>query len=237
MLLLTMTLPALAQSDFKKDQLKFKRVSTAYREKWTSLQTALKSAGIHSTFKLYLATYKREGKLEVWLKTNEQQTYKLFKTYNFCAHSGTLGPKVKEGDLQTPEGFYYLNAFNPMSNFHLSLGINYPNAIDKLRSGKDKPGGDIYIHGNCVTVGCIPLTDDKIKEIYLLAVEAKNTGQAQIPVYIFPFKMTAENLNKYLAKFPQHTAFWTNLQTGYVHFEQTKQLPLITQQKGKYVFK
>jgi murein L,D-transpeptidase YafK len=236
-LLLTMTIPALAQSGFKAEQLTFERVRTAYEQKWANLQNELKSAGINGTFKLYVAAYKSEGKLELWLKAGNQKAYKLFKTYNFCARSGTLGPKIKEGDLQTPEGFYYINVFNPKSNFHLSLGVNYPNPIDKLRSGKEKTGGDIYIHGNCVTVGCIPLTDEKIKEVYVLAVEAKNTGQEQIPVHIFPFKMTGGNLDKYLIRFPQHKGLWTNLQSGYKYFEKHHIPPVVALQEDKYSFK
>lgn len=235
-LLLTMTTSTFAQADFKSAQLRFERVSTAYKEKWTNLQAELRSAGINGPFKLYMAAYKAEGKLEIWLKTNEQKTYKLFKTYDFCARSGILGPKVKEGDLQTPEGFYYINVFNPKSNFHLSLGINYPNQVDRSRSGKENPGGEIYIHGNCVTVGCIPLTDDKIKEVYVLAVEAKHAGQDNIPVSIFPFKMTAENLDTYLKQFPAHRAFWTNLQTGYVYFEKYNRIPPLSEKNGRYLF-
>jgi murein L,D-transpeptidase YafK len=236
-LLLTMTLPVSAQSGFKAEQLTFERVKTAYEQKWINLQNDLNTAGITSTFKLYIAAYKSEGKLELWIQTEGQKKYKLFRAYDFCAHSGQLGPKIKEGDLQTPEGFYNIIAFNPKSNFYLSLGINYPNPVDQLRSGKAKPGGDIYIHGNCVTVGCIPLTDDKIKEVYILAVEARNTGQEQIPVHIFPFKMTGENINNYLAGFPQEEELWTNLQSGYNYFEKYRIPPVATLWKGKYSFK
>lgn len=236
-LLLTMTIPAFAQSEFKTEQLTFDRVKAAYDEKWANLQTELSAAGITKPFKLYIAAYKNEGKLELWLKTNGQKAYKLFKTYDFCAHSGTLGPKVKEGDLQTPEGFYYINVFNPKSSFHLSLGINYPNKVDERRSGKERPGGNIYIHGNCVTVGCIPLTDDKIKEVYVLAVEAKNASQDQIPVHIFPFKMTSVNLNAYLKQYPAQRALWTNLETGYRYFEKHNNLAVVTEKEGKYLFK
>ncbi|MGY0041218.1 L,D-transpeptidase family protein [Pedobacter sp. NJ-S-72] len=136
-------------------------------------------------------------------------------TYDFSAYSGILGPKTKKGDLQTPEGIYFIDRFNPDSKFHLSLRINYPNATDLLRSGQNDPGSDIYIHGNQVTAGCIPLTDDKIKEVYILAVEAKNSGQSQIPVHIFPFRMTKENMNTEVLNFPQHKAFWTTLQPVY----------------------
>lgn len=238
LLILFITMPALAQSNFKQNQLKFDRVKEAYNEKGEKLQKELHKAGYASNFQLFVAAYKAEGKLEIWLKANGQNQFKLFKTYDFCAHSGTLGPKVIEGDNQTPEGFYNINVFNPMSNFHLSLGIDYPNTVDKLRTGKqNKTGGDIYIHGNCVTVGCIPLTDEKIKEVYVLAVEARNSGQIDIPVYIFPFKMSDGNMKKYLMQYPQQTTFWQNLQHGYAYFDKYKTLPTITQAKGSYVIK
>lgn len=236
--LLFMAASAFAQSNFKQNQLKFERVSTAFNEKGEALQKELNKEGFTSSYELFLSAYKAEGKVEIWLKPNGQNQFKLFKIYDFCAHSGTLGPKVIEGDLQTPEGFYKINVFNPMSNFHLSLGIDYPNAVDKARTGKNrKTGGEIYIHGNCVTVGCIPLTDDKIKEVYILAVEAINYGQVDIPVYIFPFKMTAKNMEKYGAAHPRHLAFWQNLQHGYAYFEKFKTLPTISQVKGSYVVK
>lgn len=234
-LLLIMTTTASAQSGFKDQQLKFERVRAAYAEKWELLKKELSLATIKAPFKLYVVAYKSEGKLEIWLQPKAQDKYRHFKTYSFCAHSGTLGPKVKEGDLQTPEGFYKINAFNPKSNFYLSLGVNYPNILDLRRSGQEKPGGDIYIHGNCVTIGCIPLTDEKIKEVYVLAVEAKNSGQQQIPVSIFPFKMTDDNLKKYMLLHPKQAKFWQNLQQGYAYFEKYRTPPVIGQLKGNYV--
>ncbi len=237
-LLLMITTPILAQQTFKTQQLKFERVKSAYNEKWPALQNNLQSAGFTGNFELYMVAYKAEGKLELWLKTTDQTQYKLFKTYDFCAHSGTLGPKVIEGDGQTPEGFYQINVFNPMSNFHLSLGVNYPNSVDKIRTGKgNKTGGDIYIHGNCVTVGCIPLTDEKIKEVYVLAVEARNAGQTAIPIHIYPFKLTAANLKKYSSLYPQQIGFWQTLQKGYEAFNKYKNLPTVTQERGSYVTK
>lgn len=234
-LLLTMTTTTiLAQSGFKAQQLTFERVRTAYDQKWDMLKKELLKKDFSGAFELYLAAYKNEGKLEVWLKTRTQQKYELFKTYNFCAHSGTLGPKIKEGDLQTPEGFYHISAFNPKSNFYLSLGINYPNDVDRVRSEGNRPGGDIYIHGSCVTIGCIPLTDEKIKEVYVLAVEARNNGQNNIPVHIFPFRMTNSNMKTHTRQHPLQTKFWESLQPGYVYFEKNRTLPKITQVKGNY---
>ncbi|WP_131535654.1 L,D-transpeptidase family protein [Pedobacter nototheniae] len=216
MFLLAFTVGAKAQDDFKTQQLKFERVRTAYKEKWEDLNKFLKHDGFGNHFSMAINAYKAEGKVEIWLKNSNEKKYKLFRTYDFCAHSGTLGPKVIEGDGQTPEGFYKVNVFNPMSNFYLSLGVDYPNATDLARTGKDrKPGGDIYIHGNCVTVGCIPLTDEKIKEVYVLAVEARNNGQQDIPVTIMPFKMTKANLDRYIKAYPQQKSFWEGLYNTY----------------------
>jgi len=233
-----MTTPSFAQTQFKQNQLKFERVKAAYDTTWTALQTKLKKDNFSTNFEVFIAAYKAEGKLEVWLRSNGQNQFFLFESYKFCEHSGKLGPKIIEGDLQTPEGFYKINVFNPESTYHLSLGIDYPNKVDLERTGKDqKPGGDIYIHGNCTTVGCIPLTDEKIKEVYLLAVEAKNAGQEEIQVYIFPFKMTDRNLRKHGKEFPQQLSFWQNLQQGYAYFAKYRTLPSVSEVKGAYLVK
>jgi len=227
-----------AQENFKAQQLKFDRVKDSYNEKWPALQNVLSSKGFKNDFSIVINAYKTEGKLEIWLKNKKDKSYSLFKTYDFCAHSGIIGPKMIEGDGQTPEGFYTINVFNPMSTYYLSLGIDFPNSVDYNRTGKDKsPGSDIYIHGNCVTVGCIPLTDEKIKEVYILAVEARNAGQEKIPVNIYPFKMTAINMKKYTVQFPIQVDFWKNLQRGYTYFEKNKLMPQISQEKGEYQIK
>jgi murein L,D-transpeptidase YafK len=229
---------AKGQENFKLQQLKFERVKNAYDIKWALLEKDLQKQGFSDGFEMVMNAFKAEGKLEVWLKSAKQDKFTLFKTYDACANSGTLGPKVVEGDLQTPEGFYSINIFNPMSSYHLSLGIDYPNAVDQVRTGKDrKTGGDIYIHGDCVTVGCIPLTDDKIREVYILAVEARNAGQLEIPVYIFPFKMTKTNFEIYAKQFPQHIAFWNTLQLGFKSFEKDKKILNVLQSDGRYVMK
>ncbi|WP_443938044.1 L,D-transpeptidase family protein [Pedobacter sp. MW01-1-1] len=233
--LLAFSSMAKAQNTFKKEQLKFERVRTAYSEKWDELQKSLTKQNFIAPFSLLINAYKAEGKLEIWLKNNTDKKYSLFRTYDFCEHSGTLGPKIKEGDLQTPEGFYSINVFNPMSSFYLSLGIDYPNAVDLVRTGKNQsPGSDIYIHGDCVTVGCIPLTDEKIKEMYVLAVEARNGGQEKIPVQIFPFKMTSANMKKYADDYPSLTNFWKTLEPGYAYFEKHKIPAVILKSNGAY---
>lgn len=224
----------LPQNIFKQKQLKFERVQNAYQEKWELLRKQLTIAGVKENFELLIIVFKHESILNVWLKAKSQSRYKHFKTYNFSAVSGNLGPKIKEGDLQIPEGFYHIQAFNPQSKYHLSLGLNYPNKVDEWRSGKNKPGSEIYLHGGNETQGCMPLTDDKIKEVYILAIEAKNNGQTQIPVYIFPFKMNEDNMEKLTTEHPQNQFFWENLKQGYDYFEKHGALPKIDECEGKY---
>jgi hypothetical protein len=146
-----------------------------------------------------------------------------------------------EGDYQVPEGFYFINEFNPRSNYYLSLGLNYPNPSDKLLSDTFKPGGDIYIHGSCVTVGCIPVTDQQIDELYILAAHAKNNGQDFIPVHIFPIRYNNPKSAAYLETLTRTNSelktFAKTLEGVYDHFEITRQLPIImTNAHGDYVF-
>jgi murein L,D-transpeptidase YafK len=228
------------QVNFKENQLKQARVKTAYQEKKEIVETYFSDKKLNSEgFQLFIRAFKKEQKLEVWIKEKHNATYTLLHTYDFCTSSGTLGPKRKEGDLQIPEGVYQINHFNPVSNFYLSLGLNYPNASDKILSDKQRPGGNIYIHGSCVTIGCIPITDDKIKELYILAVEAKNNGQENIPVHIFPTKLDdagMKQLEQQFADAPKLISFWRNLEPIYKSFDDNKVLKkVITNTKGEYV--
>lgn len=189
---------------------------------------------------MYIRSFKYDSQLEVWVKYSANEKYKLFNTYKVCALAGSLGPKRMQGDYQVPEGFYYINEFNPRSTYHLSLGLNYPNLSDRILSDSLQPGGDIYIHGSCVTTGCIPLTDKYIEDIYVLAMHAKNQGQDFIPVHIFPvqFKNKTSNdyLNKYLKDFPEYSPMVSNLKNVYYYFEKHKEVPVIlVNNKGEYV--
>ena len=174
------------------------------------------------------------------MKERNQEEFVLLCTYDFCTTSGVLGPKRKEGDLQIPEGVYHINHFNPVSNFYLSLGLNYPNASDKILSHATKPGGSIYIHGDCVTIGCIPITDEKIKELYVLAVEARNNGQEKIPVHVFPAKLETGVVDKLVSEYAADEKvknFWKNLEPVYQDFESTRKLkPVKVNSKGAYYF-
>lgn len=220
----------MAQS-FKQEQKKYPKVRTAYTEKETEIQNLLLQNDLSTeNLRLYLRAFKLEKKLELWAKNTQDTTYKLLQEFDICRTSGSLGPKRKQGDLQIPEGFYHINRFNPYSNFYLSLGINYPNASDRILSHKTSPGGDIFIHGACVTIGCIPITNDYIKGLYLICTEAKNSGQGNIPVTIFPAKLDKELYDGLSEKYNDDNdklGLWADLKKGYDIFNRTKQLPNI----------
>jgi murein L,D-transpeptidase YafK len=229
------------QNDFRKSQLKNIRVKDAYDEKQHIVKAYFEEKRLNYTgFNLFIRAFKSEEKLEVWIKQKGTEQFNHLYTYDFCRLSGTLGPKRKEGDLQIPEGVYEISHFNPLSNFYLSLGINYPNRSDKILSDSDKPGSNIYIHGNCVTVGCIPITDEKIKELYVLAVEARNNGQERIPVHIFPSHLDSNSIEILIKRCKPDTEiinFWKNLQTVYNDFETSNIIKTIqVNKKGEYYF-
>lgn len=228
-----------AQS-FKDEQLRYSRVKAAFKAKTDHVDTllerhALQRASLH----IFLRVFKNEKRVELWGMNRDDRIFRLITTYPFCVTSGELGPKRTEGDRQIPEGIYYINHFNPESSFHLSLGINYPNASDAILGVKGKLGGQIYIHGNCVTIGCIPITDDLIKELYIVAVEARNNGQMEIPVHIFPARLDTHGLSALRDFFPSDSikhAFWNNLAPIYRQFEETRIVkPVTINDKGEYI--
>src|SRR5688572_13743677 len=240
MRLIFIVLMMLQGVSFKETQLRHSRVKAAYTEKEKTVEQHFVAKKIvQDGARIFLRAFKKEETLEVWVNEKGKNTFSLLQTYQFCSSSGTLGPKRRQGDLQIPEGAYHINHFNPESNFYLSLGLNYPNASDKILSDRQHPGGSIYIHGSCVTIGCIPLTDDKIKELYIMAMEAKNGGQEKIPVHVFPTRLTDQGisfLKKNHASSP-HLEFWGNLKKVYDDFEATKRLkPVKVNKAGQYFF-
>lgn len=190
---------------------------------------------------VYIRSFKYDRKLELWVIAKPGDSiFSLFKTYNICMQSGSIGPKREEGDNQVPEGFYYINEFNAKSNYHMSLGLNYPNASDKYLCNAKKPGGNIFIHGNCVSVGCIAIQDAPVEEVFFIASQAKASGQEFVPVHVFPVKYDVPGSLEYLtnsAKGPQadHT-YILNIKTVFDYFQKNKKLPVIMiNKKGDYV--
>jgi murein L,D-transpeptidase YafK len=227
-----LTRSALAQArtvptNFWQQQLTYARVQAAYARCCPTLAARLQAQRLDpDRLEVFFRLIKTTRVLEVWGRNQGRAdaTFQLLRQYPLAATSGTLGPKRRAGDAQVPEGFYHLNRFNPISAFHLSLGLDYPNADDVLATGLADPGGDIFIHGSNVTDGCLPLTDAGMEEVYLLAAAARAAGQANIAVHIFPFPLTEEELTRRAAN--RHAAFWRGLAPGYTYFEQHRLLEI-----------
>ena len=215
--------------NFRSAQLDFSNVKSAYENHYFILLDELKSLNIHpDSFSIYMRVFKTEEVLELWCRNASEKKHFLLKTFSICAKSGELGPKRKEGDLQVPEGFYFINHFNPLSKFHLSLGINYPNPSDLIFADTKTPGGEIYLHGGCVTIGCLPLTDVSISELYVYAVEAKNAGQIEIPVTIFPFRKNhPDKINFEKTGNTETLKLWKELEKAERLFEESALIPEI----------
>jgi murein L,D-transpeptidase YafK len=229
-----------AQPSFFDYQRNFPRVADAMNRKVDTLKKQFEAKGlIWPAQQIYIRSFKYDSQLEVWVRNNNDEPFKLFKTYNVCALAGTMGPKRMAGDYQVPEGFYYINAFKPNSAYHMSLGLNYPNASDKIITNGTDAGGDIFIHGSCVTVGCIPIQDYQIEEVYILAMSAKSSGEDFIPVHIFPIRYNNPKSVAYFDKTtkdePDVQQFATKLKEVYDYFEKEKRLPVISiDPKGNY---
>lgn len=200
------------------------RVADAIRRVEPTVQQLCQQAGVpYPPRQLFLRGFKQEKELEVWGGA-KGEPLRLIKTYPVLAASGKPGPKRREGDRQVPEGFYRVLIFNPQSTYHLSLGLDYPNASDRVRSDVTAPGSDIYIHGSNASIGCLALGDLAIEEVYLLGQAAGGPG-AKIPVHLFPARMSGPAWEQIRTAHPQHTAFWSELQPAFQAFESTRRVP------------
>jgi murein L,D-transpeptidase YafK len=176
--------------------------------------------------------FKEESELEVW-KEDKTGRFALLRTYPICRWSGDLGPKIKEGDRQAPEGFYTITPglMNPNSNYYLAINTGFPNAYDRANG---RTGGFLMIHGDCSSRGCYAMTDEQIAEIYSLARESFFGGQKSFQIQAFPFRMTAANMAKH--RNSPHMAFWKMIKQGYDHFEVTHLEPKVDVCEKRYVF-
>jgi murein L,D-transpeptidase YafK len=202
-------------------------------ERQTQLATEMRQHEFKLGQPVLLRVFKEEAVLEAWLGDEETGRYALYKTYPICKFSGTLGPKLKEGDKQAPEGFYLVGArqLNPNSSFHLAMNIGFPNAYDRALG---RTGSALMIHGGCESTGCFAMTNPAIEEVYLLVDNAMRNGQEYVNIHSFPFRMTEENMARHASN-PWYD-FWTNIKTGYDTFEATKVPPLVGVENGRYVF-
>jgi murein L,D-transpeptidase YafK len=198
----------------------------------SSTVNALNAMGSSPGAPMLIRIFKQSSELEVW-KANKAGTFKLFKTYNICEWSGTLGPKIKEGDRQAPEGFYTITPWlmNPDSIAYLSFNTGYPNKFDKVMG---RTGADLMVHGDCSSRGCYALTNDDIAEVYALARETLNAGNPSFQLQIYPFRMTPQNLAKESQN--PNMSFWQTLKEGYDRFEIAKTPPRWDVCDKHYVF-
>lgn len=230
-----------AQGNFVDYQKTFARVADVFRRKEEGIKKEFKDKGLEWPAKyVYVRSFKLDSQLEVWVKSKKNEAFKLFKTYKVCAMAGSLGPKRMQGDYQVPEGFYYINEFKPNSMYHLSLGLNYPNASDRMLSDSLYPGGDIYIHGSCVTEGCIPITNDQIEDLYIITSYAHASGQEYIPVHIFPIQFnnprSVTYLERYMKTYHSYKSLVENLRSAYEYFDKHKQIPVVVlNPMGQYI--
>ncbi|MDD3815255.1 MAG: murein L,D-transpeptidase [Desulfocapsaceae bacterium] len=205
--------------------------SAAYQRLAPQLEQEMQNKNLHLGQPIFIRIFKEENELEIWVK--KDLTYELFKTYTICKYSGELGPKLKEGDGQSPEGFYTVSvtALNPWSDFHLSFNLGYPNEFDRLHK---RTGGALMVHGKCASVGCFAMNDFRIEEIYTIVDASLSAGQEKLPVHIFPFRMTwdkmAQNVNS------PWIPFWENLKQGYDFFLGHRAPPEVTVEGQQYAF-
>ena len=198
------------------------------------LEQALASKGLRFGDPVFLRAFKEEGQVELWVRKRDTKKYELFRTWEVAKQSGKPGPKLAQGDGQVPEGFYHVgsSAMKPDSQFHLAFNIGYPNAYDRHHG---RTGDFIMIHGNCVSIGCLAMTDPKIEEIYTLCDAALKNGQTYFRVHLFPFRMTPQRLAR--EKDSEWFDFWTNLKEGYDLFENDRLPPEADVKSGRYEFK
>jgi murein L,D-transpeptidase YafK len=197
------------------------------------VKALLEKKGMEQKAPILVRIFKEESKLEVWKRQKSTARYALVKEYDICAWSGVLGPKIKEGDRQAPEGFYTIRPaqMNPKSSYHLAFNTGFPNEYDRAWG---RTGSDLMVHGACSSRGCYSMTDENIQEIFTLGRLAFQGGQRDFQVQAFPFRMTPENMAKYRNN--PNMPFWRMLKEGYDHFEVIRQPPKVDVCGKRYVF-
>jgi len=192
----------------------------------------IQSKNMEKDSPILVRLFKEEAEMEVWKKTRDGE-FALLKTYPVCRWSGDLGPKIKEGDRQAPEGFYTITPgqMNPNSNYYLAFNTGYPNSFDRAWN---RTGSELMVHGDCSSRGCYAMTDEQMQEIYALARESFFGGQKDFQFEAFPFRMTALNMARHRNN--PNFAFWKMIKEGYDHFEATHQQPKVAVCEKRYVF-
>lgn len=195
------------------------------------LNGRLASHGLKAGDAIFMRIFKREFELELWMMRDGR--FHRFATYPICKWSGELGPKVKEGDRQAPEGFYTVDAkaLNPNSAWHRSFNLGYPNAFDRSFG---RTGSFLMVHGGCGSIGCYAMTNPVIDEIWALTTAALGGAQQRFQVQVLPFRMTEQNLARYSGT--QNSVFWADLKRGYDLFEASQIPPKVSACGKRYAF-
>lgn len=185
--------------------------------------TRLAAAGLSLGAPVMIRIFKAESQLELWLE--KDGAFTLFATYPICYWSGGLGPKLREGDRQSPEGFYTITAdqLHFGDRWRRSLNIGYPNVFDQENG---RSGSAILIHGGCDSIGCYAMTEAVKSELYDLVSSALRSGQRYVPVEVFPFRMTDANMAAHANA--AWKDFWADLKQGYDSFERTHLPPRVS---------
>src|SRR3984957_20820832 len=204
----------------------------AMKELSPEMLTVLQQKNMPKDSPILVRVFKEESELEVW-KEDTTGRYELLRVYPICRWSGDIGPKVKEGDRQAPEGFYAITPglMNPNSNYYLAINTGYPNSFDKANN---RDGNLLMIHGDCLSAGCYAMTDEQISEIYSLARDSFLGGRPSFQVQAYPFRLTPANLARH--RNSPSLAFWKMLKIGNDHFETTHLEPKVDVCNRLYVF-
>jgi len=221
-------------------QARYGRVLNARRHQAGALERLFAAAGVDYPAPLLIRAYKEEGDFELWGLAATGSRYVRIAKWPFNGYSGDLGPKRRRWDRQIPEGFYRVRTFNGASRYHLSLEIDYPNASDRASSTARHLGNNIFIHGRDVSIGCIPLGDRVIEQVYIAVLDSRCSG-FEVPVHIAPCRFGSPGCERRLREFarrkPRLDAFWTNLRRGFELFDATGVPPLVSVgENGRYQF-
>lgn len=208
------------------------RIENIVKSNLPIVEKRLSEIGIKKPDAIYIRAFKLDGDLEVWVQKNDK--WQLYKTFRICTISGIPGRKRIQGDGQIPEGIYEITKFHQNSNYHLALKINYPNEADWFNSDSTIAGDEIYLHGGCVTVGCIPLTDSKIEELWTLC----SMVSSKISVHIFSIKFNNPKAKMILETFcytREDKNFQLQMEKVFFYFNENRRIPqIIVDIKGNY---
>ena len=194
------------------------------------LKDRLAAKGLKAGAAVFIRVFKAESELEVWMQKGA--AFELLATYPICHWAGTIGPKLREGDKQNPEGFYSVGArqIHRKGRWPRSLNLGFPNTFDKAFG---RTGSYILVHGGCSSTGCFAMTNAVIEEIYNLTETSLRRGQDRVHVHVFPFRMTETNMARYKAS--EWIEFWQNLKEGYDAFEVARVPPKVAVCEKKYL--